>query len=42
LIADIAEKKSIPIKILQIILLLLKQHNFLQSEKGKGGGYYLT
>ena len=42
LIADIAEKKSIPIKFLESILLLLKQHNILQSKKGKGGGYYLT
>ena len=39
LIADIAEKKSIPIKFLESILLLLKQHNILQSKKGKGGGY---
>ena len=42
LIADIAEKKSIPIKFLESILLLLKQHNILQSKKGKGGAYYLT
>ena len=42
MIADIAEKKSIPIKFLESILLLLKQHNILQSKKGKGGGYYLT
>ena len=42
LIADIAKKKSIPIKFLESILLLLKQHNILQSKKGKGGGYYLT
>ena len=42
LIADIAEKKCIPIKFLESILLLLKQHNILKSKKGKGGGYYLT
>ena len=42
LIADIAEKKCIPIKFLESILLLLKQHNILESKKGKGGGYYLT
>ena len=42
LIADIADKKCIPIKFLESILLLLKQHNILESKKGKGGGYYLT
>ncbi len=42
LIADIAEKKRIPIKFLESILLLLKQHQILESKKGKGGGYYLT
>ena len=42
LIADIADKKCIPIKFLESILLLLKQHNILQSKKGKGGGYHLT
>ncbi len=42
LIADIADKKCIPIKFLESILLLLKQHHVLESKKGKGGGYYLT
>jgi Rrf2 family protein len=42
LIADIAEKKHIPIKFLESILLLLKQNNILESKKGKGGGYYLS
>jgi Rrf2 family protein len=41
LIADIAEKKCIPIKFLESILLQLKQHKILESKKGKGGGYYL-
>ncbi len=41
LIADIASEKKIPIKFLENILLLLKQHNILESKKGKGGGYYL-
>ena len=41
LIADIAEKKCIPIKFLESILLLLKQYHILESKKGKGGGYYL-
>ncbi|MCP9751270.1 Rrf2 family transcriptional regulator [Ferruginibacter sp. HRS2-29] len=42
LIADIAEKKKIPIKFLESILLLLKQNNVLESKKGKGGGYFLA
>ncbi len=42
LIADIAEKKKIPIKFLESILLLLKQHSVLESKKGKGGGYFLA
>jgi Rrf2 family protein len=42
LIADIAEKKKIPIKFLESILLLLKQHDVLESKKGKGGGYFLA
>ncbi len=41
LIADIASAKKIPIKFLENILLLLKQHDILESKKGKGGGYYL-
>ena len=42
LIAEIAEKKCIPVKFLESILLLLKQHHILESKKGKGGGYYLA
>ncbi len=41
LIAQIAIAKKIPIKFLETILLLLKQHNILESKKGKGGGYHL-
>ncbi len=41
LIAQIATAKKIPIKFLETILLLLKQHNILESKKGKGGGYHL-
>lgn len=41
LIADIADKKCIPIKFLESILLQLKQNKILDSKKGKGGGYYL-
>ena len=42
LIADIAEKESIPKKFLESILLELKNNDLLQSKKGKGGGYLLA
>ena len=42
LIAEIAEKESIPKKFLESILLELKNNGFLQSKKGKGGGYLLA
>ena len=41
LISDISKIKKIPIKFLETILLELKQAGILESEKGKGGGYYL-
>ena len=42
LIAEIAEKKKIPLKFLENILLKLKQQGILMSKKGKGGGYLLA
>ena len=39
LIADIAAHKSIPLKFLENILLELKKAGFLDSKKGKHGGY---
>ena len=42
LIAEIAERKKIPIKFLESILLDLKKKNILVSKKGKGGGYSLA
>ncbi len=42
LIAEIAEKKKIPLKFLENILLELKNSHILASKKGKGGGYYLA
>jgi Rrf2 family protein len=39
LIAEIATKKNIPIKFLENILLELKKAGFLDSKKGKHGGY---
>lgn len=41
LICDIAEKKRIPLKFLENILLQLKKAGVLESKKGKGGGYYI-
>ncbi len=41
LISEIAQKKKIPLKFLETILLELKQAKILDSKKGKGGGYYL-
>jgi len=41
LIVDIAEKEHIPKKFLETILLELRNHGYLGSKKGKGGGYYL-
>jgi Rrf2 family protein len=42
LIADIAEREGIPRKFLEAILAELKQHGFLRSRKGRGGGYSLA
>jgi Rrf2 family protein len=41
LIYDIANKKHIPLKFLENILLQLKKAGVLESKKGKGGGYYI-
>ncbi|GAB3991973.1 Rrf2 family transcriptional regulator [Spirosoma daeguense] len=41
LIAQISERESIPKKFLESILLELRNHGILQSQKGKGGGYLL-
>jgi Rrf2 family protein len=40
LIAEIAQKKKIPLKFLENILLELKKADILDSKKGKGGGYF--
>jgi Rrf2 family protein len=42
LIAVIAEKKQIPLKFLENILLHLKKEGILESKKGKKGGYFLS
>ncbi|MEY3441940.1 MAG: HTH-type transcriptional regulator CymR [Bacteroidota bacterium] len=40
-ISEIAAHENIPRKFLEAILLDLKNHGFLGSRLGKGGGYYL-
>ena len=40
-IAEVAEAKKIPLKFLESILLQLKKAGYLESKKGKGGGYFL-
>jgi Rrf2 family protein len=40
-IQEIAEKRNIPKKFLEAILLELRKAKVLHSKKGKGGGYYL-
>jgi Rrf2 family protein len=42
LIAVLAEKERIPRKFLELILLELKNHGFVESKKGRGGGYFLA
>lgn len=42
LISEIAKKKKIPLKFLENILLELRKEGFLESKKGKGGGYFLA
>ena len=41
LIAEVASNEGIPQKFLEAILLELKKEGFLESRKGKGGGYFL-
>lgn len=42
LISEIAEEENISRKFLEMILLQLKNSGFLNSKKGKGGGYFLA
>jgi Rrf2 family protein len=42
LISELAEQGRMPQKFLEAILLELKNRGFLQSKKGKGGGYALA
>jgi len=41
LVGDIAERRKIPKKFLELILLELKKNGLLHSQRGRGGGYSL-
>ncbi len=41
-IAEIAKAQAIPARFLEAILNQLKQAGFVDSRRGKGGGYFLT
>lgn len=40
-IGELAEKERLPIKFLEQILMQLKEGGFIESKRGKCGGYYL-
>jgi Rrf2 family protein len=40
-VSELARREAIPKKFLEAILLELNRHGFVQSRKGKGGGYFL-
>jgi len=42
LVADIAAKENAPKKFLELILLDVKRHGLLRSQRGRGGGYALA
>ncbi len=42
LVQDIAERQRVPRKFLELILLELKRHGFVFSQRGRGGGYCLA
>lgn len=39
---DIAARNDIPLQFLEQIMLTLKGAGFIESKRGKGGGFYLT
>lgn len=42
LVQEIAERQKVPRKFLELILLELKRHGFVFSQRGRGGGYCLA
>jgi Rrf2 family protein len=41
LVSELAAREALPKKFLEAILLDLKRHRFVDSRKGRGGGYFL-
>jgi len=41
-ISEIADEQSVPKKFLELILLDLKRHGLVHSQRGKKGGYFLA
>lgn len=41
-IADVAEAQAIPLRFLEVILGQLKQAGFVDSRRGRAGGYFLA
>jgi Rrf2 family protein len=41
-IAEIAEEQAIPVRFLEVILSQLKQGGFVESRRGRDGGYLLS
>lgn len=41
-VSELAEKEQIPVKFLEQIMQLLKEHGFVESQRGKFGGYRLA
>jgi Rrf2 family protein len=42
LVQEIAEQQNVPRKFLELILLELKRHGFVYSQRGRSGGYCLA
>lgn len=42
LISEIAQQQNVPSKFLELILLELKRHGLVHSQRGKNGGYALS
>lgn len=41
-VSELAEKERIPVKFLEQIMQLLKEHGYVESQRGKFGGYRLS
>ena len=42
LVKDIADHQNVPRKFLELIMLELKRHGFVHSQRGRNGGYMLA